>query len=237
MTHTNHTHTKDNTFMLTYSGHKFYPWHPEESEICIDDIAHALSNICRFGGHSYRHFSVAEHSLGVEWLVRKYQSMCKGGNSVKSKKVRLFALMHDAAEAYLGDISTPIKQFIPEFKIMENKIQRAIEDRLCEGVKSKNDKEFIKNCDVESVVGEADSVMNYSCGMLAHFTPDGYGMSKQDENMYTRKWETFSNYGASSEFASFNDNINDAFAKTYYKLKLDITKNEAYRAGSLWGCK
>lgn len=74
---------------------------PEPSTIKVDDIAHALSHICRFGGHTHVFYSVAQHSLLVHDLVEHLGA---------SPEVRLAALLHDAHEAYVGDLTTPLKR-------------------------------------------------------------------------------------------------------------------------------
>lgn len=102
-------------YMVTYSGNKFYPDNFKPSDVHLTDIAHALCNICRFGGHCDIHYSVAEHSLHVAELVKEH---------------KLTALLHDAAEAYLGDIPTPIKAYLPEYKAMEKKVLDAIYERF-----------------------------------------------------------------------------------------------------------
>jgi 5'-deoxynucleotidase YfbR-like HD superfamily hydrolase len=82
-------------YIQTYSGHRFHPFDYTRQPICIQDIAHALSNICRFTGHTKEFYSVAQHSV-----------LC----SLKaSPEAAFYALMHDASEAYLGDVSKPIK--------------------------------------------------------------------------------------------------------------------------------
>lgn len=86
--------SKDN-YIQTYAGHRFHPFDSTRQPICIQDIAHALSNICRFTGHTREFYSVAQHSV-----------LC----SLKaSPEAALYALMHDASEAYLGDVAKPIK--------------------------------------------------------------------------------------------------------------------------------
>lgn len=95
-------------FIETFTGKRFYFLDPTEESICIEDIAHALSNKCRFAGHCRDFYSVAEHSLIVSLLV--------------PEDLALPALLHDAAEAYLEDIPSPIKPFFKEYKEMENKI-------------------------------------------------------------------------------------------------------------------
>jgi uncharacterized protein len=81
-------------WMQTFTGRKFYPLDPREEEVHLDDIVHALSHVCRFGGHCLFHYSVAQHSVLV----------------AKDAEHKLEALLHDAAEAYLGDIIRPLKK-------------------------------------------------------------------------------------------------------------------------------
>lgn len=82
-------------WMQTYTGQQFWPLDPRPEDFEIRDIAHALANICRFGGHSRRFYSVAQHSVLVSQL-------CPPSFAVHG-------LLHDAAEAYLGDIIRPLK--------------------------------------------------------------------------------------------------------------------------------
>lgn len=95
-----------NGAILTYSGQYFDPLKPDPRAIRIIDIAHSLGNSCRYGGHCPRFYSVAEHSLLVERLMREAKRSpieCFGG------------LMHDSEEAYLPDLPTPIKRNFPSF--------------------------------------------------------------------------------------------------------------------------
>jgi len=88
------TEYKEN-FITTYTGKKFHYLDPQPDEIDITDIAHALSLTCRFSGHCKEFYSVAEHSIRVADAV--------------PMELRLQALLHDAAEAYITDIPRPIK--------------------------------------------------------------------------------------------------------------------------------
>lgn len=83
-------------WIQTFTGKKFYPLDPTTSAICIEDIAHALSLTNRFGGHSREAYNVADHSIRVMRLVPDY--------------LKLAALLHDAAEAYLCDLPSPVKR-------------------------------------------------------------------------------------------------------------------------------
>jgi hypothetical protein len=91
-------------WMQTYSGRKVDLKCPQPKDIYIDDIAHALSMMCRFGGHCKNFYSVAEHSLLVERVVAL--------NLPDTKTMNLAALLHDAAEAYLGDVISPLKKLL-----------------------------------------------------------------------------------------------------------------------------
>ncbi len=93
-------------WMQTHMGKRFYPLEPREEDIDIGDIAHSLSLICRYNGHTKKFYSVAEHSVLMSEL-----GMCE---------YPLWALMHDSAEAYLCDIPQPIKQCFPGYKEYEN---------------------------------------------------------------------------------------------------------------------
>lgn len=88
---------KDGTFN-TFSGRSVSLYDPTPEMICIEDIAHALSHVCRFGGHTREFYSVAQHSCLVSYLA--------------PAEWRLAALMHDATEAYLGDVIRPLKNIL-----------------------------------------------------------------------------------------------------------------------------
>jgi hypothetical protein len=102
------------TIML-HSGAWFDFCAPASSRFNIEDIAHGLANICRYAGQCKRFYSVAEHSILV---------------SETAKGFEYEALLHDAAEAFLGDITRPLKQMLPDFKRIEAEIERAVLDRF-----------------------------------------------------------------------------------------------------------
>lgn len=83
----------------TLKGRRVWPIDPWPGDADIDEIAHALSNICRFGGHTKVFYSVAQHSVHVARCVEETHP-----------DLALEALFHDAPEAYLGDVIRPLKR-------------------------------------------------------------------------------------------------------------------------------
>lgn len=104
-------------YILTYTGKKFYPLDPRPEDVDVVDIAHALSNLCRFTGHLREFYSVATHSTYVAQLSYDGQD-----------DTPLYGLLHDASEAYISDVSRPVK-YHPGFSAyldFEKKLQSVI---------------------------------------------------------------------------------------------------------------
>lgn len=106
--------------ILTYGGKYFDFINPQNNEFHIKDIAHALSNVCRFAGHTREFYSVAQHSV----LVARYVM----GRAAPDDIIDFgrAAMLHDAAEAYLGDITRPLKQLLPDYKVIEARTEKAL---------------------------------------------------------------------------------------------------------------
>jgi uncharacterized protein len=111
-------------YLQTVSGRFVNPFEPDPAQLDVEDIARALGNLCRFGGHSRSFYSVAQHSVIVSQLVEE-----RGGDAEDV----FAALMHDAAEAYLGDMPHPIKHRSPlgtAFKVAEERLEEVIRARF-----------------------------------------------------------------------------------------------------------
>jgi len=100
------------TWFETFTGLAMLDCVPDPAKINIADIAHALANTCRFGGHCREFCSVAQHSVLVSQLVPKERALA--------------GLLHDAHEAYTGDIKTPVKRRFPMLQDWEEQWQDAI---------------------------------------------------------------------------------------------------------------
>lgn len=110
-------------WMQTYQGRKFYPLDPYPEDVDIVDIAHGLAMTCRFGGQCREFYSVAEHCVHV---ARALEHMGYDGNVLRA------GLLHDSAEAYIGDLIRPLKHQpeMIEFRKAEAKIELAVAERF-----------------------------------------------------------------------------------------------------------
>lgn len=143
------------SWMQTYTGKAFYPYDMRTDDFCIEDIAHALSLLCRYGGHCQRFYSVAEHSVIVSRLV--------------PRRFAFMGLMHDATEAYLVDMPKPIKVGFPQYRDMEQAIWTFIAAR------------YDLPAELPAEVHRADGEMLWhEMTALLHPVPDGleWGMGK-----------------------------------------------------------
>lgn len=113
----------DDCWISLLSGEQFNYNFPEQSNVTIDDLASATSNICRFAGHLPRFYSVAQHLVNASRLVE--------GLTGDINDPRVFdALMHDTAEAFTNDLPTPLKWALPVFKELEGKIEAAMGEKF-----------------------------------------------------------------------------------------------------------
>lgn len=103
-------------WMQTATGEAFWPIDPRPEEVHIEDIAHALSLICRYGGHCRSFYSVAQHSILVSRAL--------------PAEHKLWGLLHDASEAYVIDVPRPLKPYLTGYREAEDKVMEAIAERF-----------------------------------------------------------------------------------------------------------
>ena len=111
-------------YLQTVSGRWVNPFDPDPDQLDAGDIARALANQCRFGGHCRVFYSVAQHSVIVSRLVEE-----RGGDAEDV----FAALMHDASQAYLGDMPHPLKHRSPlgaAFKEAEDHLEQALREHF-----------------------------------------------------------------------------------------------------------
>jgi hypothetical protein len=104
------------SWIQTYTGKRFFPLAPEPGDVDLRDVAHGLSLQCRFNGHCLAFYSVAEHSVRVSQAL--------------PDDLALWGLLHDAAEAYLSDLPSPIKRQLPMYQQAETNLLQLIAARF-----------------------------------------------------------------------------------------------------------
>lgn len=134
---------RDPNQIRTYHGINMDPFNPKPSDIRIDDIAHALSMLCRANGHISHFYSVAQHCLNCE-----AEAKARGFNP----RVRLFCLLHDATECYVSDLTRPVKRHFPLYYEAESALSGVIYDALC-GIRPTSDE--------NRLVGAVDDCLLY----------------------------------------------------------------------------
>ena len=125
-------------YITTYSKIHFTPLDPKIEEIKAEDIAHAQSLMTRANGHFLEFYSVAQHSIacGKEAIARGY-----------SPRLVLACLVHDGSEAYLSDITRPVKTQLPKYREIEKKLQDAVYRRFLGSVPTPEEFEKITSVD------------------------------------------------------------------------------------------
>lgn len=127
-------------YISTFSGKKVDIQQIGMDDISLADIAHALSNICRGGGHYSRFYSVAQHCLNCFAYAEKEKM---------SMDMQLFMLLHDASEAYLYDLCRPIKKLMPQYIEIEGKISNAVYQKYMGRQMCEEEKKMIEMIDDE----------------------------------------------------------------------------------------
>lgn len=139
----------DGHWMNTASGRRFPVLDPTPESFDIVDIAIALGNVARYGGHTRGHYSVAKHSIVVSLAVEH------AGGTLDEKR---WGLMHDAAEAYYGDVPWPLiaAGLVPELRAAEKRGMALMAERF--GL-SPNEPQIVKDFDLEALEVESEKVL------------------------------------------------------------------------------
>jgi len=148
-------------WITTVSGVRVDLVDPDPATIHIADIAHSLAAQCRYNGHCKPWYSVAEHSVLVShWLE---------GHG-ETERVQLLGLLHDATEAYIGDITWGVKQLIPEIRQAEHRLAPHIYNALGILPPTEDEEHIIKLGDRVLLVTEFQDMMG--CGLVMDGLPD-----------------------------------------------------------------
>lgn len=149
--------------ILTYTNTLFYPLDPRAEEIHIEDIAHALSQMCRANGHFKKFHSVAQHCINCASEAQARHL---------SERVQLACLLHDASEAYISDITRPVKCYLAEYRKIERKLQQAIYAKFGLG--------DITEAELEQVEAVDNALLYYEFEYLHH-----QGIHKQPPKVFS----------------------------------------------------
>lgn len=143
-------------FITTYSGLHFYPTRPAAEDIRIEDIAHALSLLCRGNGHVSHFFSVAQHCVNccIEARDRGY-----------SDRLILACLLHDAGEAYMSDVIRPLKVDMPDYIRQEEHLLDVIYEKYLGSILTEEERILVKQVD--------DDMLYYDMLNLLHEPQSG----------------------------------------------------------------
>jgi hypothetical protein len=139
-------------YITTFNKKRFSPFSITPDDILIEDIAHALSYMCRANGHFDRFYSVAQHSLNCAREARE-----RGFGEV----MQLLLLLHDASETYISDITRPVKMHLPDYKALEAGVSDVIKAKFGlpeggEADKAVEDIDFALLCaEFKEMAGEA----------------------------------------------------------------------------------
>ena len=161
------------SYSITWTGKRFHPFDPDPADICIEDIARGLSAIPRFCGQTNVRYSVAWHSLLMVGEV--------------PIELRLWALLHDSSEAYLNDVPSPVKKFLPDYKAVEELVMRAVAERF--GLSWPMPDE-IHAADERCIAIEKP--LYVSGADYGAFDPPRMWMGKDDEEVFIRAYKEYS---------------------------------------------
>lgn len=155
------------SWIQTYTGKKFDLFNPRAVDVCIEDIAHALANTCRFNGHCRKFYSVAEHCI----IAARH---------VSDPEFKVALLLHDATEAYIGDIVSPLKRHLMKnFHEVENRIMEAVGVRF-DVPMALFESETVRRIDIAMCATEARDLMKEP--------PESWGLTEKPLDVTLPLW-------------------------------------------------
>lgn len=168
----------------TYTGVVMYPLDPKKEDFNITDIAHALSQMTRANGHFVHFYSVAQHCLACSM---------EGEKRGYSSRLCLALLLHDASEAYLSDITRPVKISLPDYRKIERKLQKVLFSAMGVGALSQEDEKMISVIDDDMLYYEFENLhknggLGKDYDMIGHYSLDCRDM-KEVEDQYCRQYD------------------------------------------------
>ena len=146
-------------YITTYTKKHFTIMEPKMADIDINDIAHALSLMTRANGHLSQFYSVGQHSVGCA-----YEALERG----YSARVVLGCLLHDGSEAYMADITRPLKQHMSAYLVAEEKLQNMIFEKFLGQCPSEEEMAQIKSVDDAMLFHEFKCFMNEELDIPEH---------------------------------------------------------------------
>lgn len=149
-------------WMQTFTGRQFWPCDPRPEDVCIEDIAHALSLQCRFAGHCRTFYSVAEHCVRVSVAAATLAAEIAPLHERPATWVpfvALLALLHDGSEAYIVDVPRPLKPALHDYKPIETRVQAAIEAHFHVDAASAASRAVVHDADEALLATEARDLM------------------------------------------------------------------------------
>lgn len=158
----------DDNWIPTFSGLRYWPTDPRPEDIRLLDIAHHLSNICRFTGATREHYSVAQHCVLMSYLPKMPNSL------------RMVALLHDAAEAYIGDFARPVKYLVPDMCQLDKLNTAAVE--VAFGIHLEPKRQEIREADLTMLVTERMQLLS------VNFPTKRTERARPAANLHIRCW-------------------------------------------------
>lgn len=125
-------------YITTYTKIQVYPLEPVAEDIRIEDIAHSLSLLCRANGHYSSFYSVGAHCLNC------YEEACARR---ETPRVKMACLLHDATEAYISDVTRPVKKNLAEYQTIEEKLAQTIYEKFLGSPLTEYEQKMVKIID------------------------------------------------------------------------------------------